>query len=172
MIKKLSSIFKKNKAEDKSPGSSSNKEQTIQISFLIKVDASSLGDINNLLRQLSDKARQLNEKELRRIISQSNYHVLVARIPKGQIVAMIGLGIYETMVGKTAKIEDFVVDVRYQGNGWGKRILESCILLARRKGAIFIDLTSNPQNPKRAKAIHLYQKAGFKEKEGMMRLDL
>lgn len=79
--------------------------------------------------------------------------------------------VYKT-TGFEGHIEDVVIDENYRSLGLGNDLTQHLIARARELKMTSISLTSNPDNPKRAEAIKLYQKLGFVERQGLMRLKL
>ncbi len=75
---------------------------------------------------------------------------------------MITLVIYNTCLGKKAWVEDVVIDNIYQGQGFGRMIMEFVIEFARFEKVNILMLTSKPG---RIAANSLYQKIGFEQKE-------
>jgi phosphinothricin acetyltransferase len=119
-------------------------------------------DINALLAQLSPSARRVTSDKLRQLLAQSNYYILAARSPKGRVVGIATIVIYEKLTGKVGIIEDVVVDKDHRGLGLGKSLVQYLIKFAQAKNVEYLDLTSNPS---RKEANELYLKLGFKKRE-------
>jgi ribosomal protein S18 acetylase RimI-like enzyme len=119
-------------------------------------------DINALLAQLSPSARRITPDKLRQLLAQSNYYILAVRSPKGRIVGIATIIIYEKLTGKVGIIEDVVVDKDHRGLGLGKSLVQYLIKFAQAKNVEYLDLTSNPS---RKEANELYLKLGFKKRE-------
>jgi len=83
--------------------------------------------------------------------------VLVAR-HDGEIVGMATMVVVDALSGKTAHVEDVVVETAYRGRGIGERLMNELMALARAQGADAIALTSNPS---REAANRLYRRLGF-----------
>jgi GNAT superfamily N-acetyltransferase len=62
-----------------------------------------------------------------------------------------------------------MVQENYRGLGIGKQLIEWCIIRAKTKKAHVLQLTSDKQRPK---AIHFYEKYGFKASHEGMKLHL
>lgn len=70
---------------------------------------------------------------------------------------------------KTLFIDSIAVDEAHRGRGIGRRLLDECKKLARRRGCCGLELQVNAQN---ARAMKLYRAYGFAEKSVNMELDL
>jgi ribosomal protein S18 acetylase RimI-like enzyme len=71
---------------------------------------------------------------------------------------MATMVVVAALSGRTAHVEDVVVDAGYRGRGTGERLMRELIALARAQGADAMALTSNPS---REAANRLYQRLGF-----------
>lgn len=122
-----------------------------------------LESINDLLAQLSDSPRQLNEQKLKELIRQPNFFLLAVRTANDNIVGMASLVVYETLMGRIGVIEDVVVDQNHSG-----RDIAECLMIveliktARKLNVHCVDLTSHPD---RMVANKLYQKLGFQKRD-------
>lgn len=132
----------------------------ITISQLKKVDKKILDDINNLLPQLSEKAKQFSLKELQGILKQSSRVFLVAK-EKSDVIGTGVLLMMRKFIGLCATIEDVVVDEKYRGKGIGKALMEKLIEIAKKRGVQHIDLTSRLE---REDANAFYQRLGFERR--------
>ena len=70
---------------------------------------------------------------------------------------MIGYAVLMPAVDD-AELLDIAIDARYQGHGWGSRLLQEMMVLARRQDMQRMVLEVRASN---AAAISLYRKAGF-----------
>ena len=134
------------------------------ISILKKASSRDLKDLNVLMDQMSrsaHSAHRLSLAELRGVLRDKNVTVLVVRDGK-RIIATGTLTAIPTMIGMLGRLEDVVVDEGYRGKGLGEKISRYLLVLAKKKKAISIELTSHPS---RAAAIALYEKIGFKKHE-------
>ena len=72
--------------------------------------------------------------------------------------------------GFVARIEDVIIDSNWRGKGYGKKLTEELIKIAKNKKVKKINLTSNP---KRVEARKLYQNMGFEIYDtGVFRMEL
>jgi ribosomal protein S18 acetylase RimI-like enzyme len=125
-----------------------------------------IDDINKLLSQLTDKPKRFTRKELKEIIKQENLFVYVA-IGNDSIVGMASLKVDNTKMltqdYTRGFIGDVVVDKSIRGQGMGEILVKHLIDFARLHNLKQVNLTSNPNNPKRATAIKMYERVGFKK---------
>ena len=129
-------------------------------------------DINNLLSQLSDKAKPVNWNDFSQILKQESFELGVIRdyLQNGKIIGMGSIILVQALTGLKALIEDVVVDESHRGKKLGEKIVRGLIEKARERNAKYMDLTSNPQ---RKAANKLYKKLGFKKREtNVYRLEL
>lgn len=125
--------------------------------------------INELLGQLSEKARKLAKEDLKRIFSQPGFYLVVIFNGK-KLVGMASIHFRETLMHKVGIIEDVVVDESYRGCKLGEKLNKILIEEAKKRGVEYIELTSKPQ---RKIANILYKKLGFKKpKTNYLRLYL
>lgn len=117
-----------------------------------------LGELSQLILQLTKNARALTLEALR--IVASSHHLLVARDTEadGRIVGTALLAIMRTVSHVNGQIEDVVVDEAYRGRHIAKELLMRLIVHARLLEVERIDLGSEPH---RAAANHLYTAFGF-----------
>ncbi|OGY64745.1 MAG: hypothetical protein A3I24_02410 [Candidatus Harrisonbacteria bacterium RIFCSPLOWO2_02_FULL_41_13b] len=126
-----------------------------------------LAEINHLLSQLSERAKPLTLKKFNEtILKQKNFCLLRAYLEDssetGQLVGMGSIYFEHTLSGFKGYIDDVVVDKMYRGLSIGEQITRGLIRVAKKRGAEWIDLTSNP---KRKAAIALYKKLGFRKRD-------
>lgn len=79
-----------------------------------------------------------------------------------KVVGMTMIFIHRKFASSVGYIEDVVVDENYQRQGIASRLIEKLLQVARHFKIPKIELTSNPNNPRRAGAIAMYLKMGFK----------
>lgn len=124
------------------------------------------GEINDLLKQLIGKDRKYTLQAVNKFLSQANLFVLGA-FDGNKIVGMASLKAVETKMFsqnyETGFIGDVVVDANYRRQGLAEKLMITLIEMAKGLDIAHISLTSNPNNPKRAAAIKLYEKLGFKK---------
>lgn len=127
-----------------------------------------IADINNLLRQLTDKHRDYSYDDIQDLLNQNNLRVF-AYIDNSvnRIVGMAAIKIDNTrmLTQDYAKgyIGDVVVDENYRGQGIARNLMGHLIDFAMFNNLAHISLTSNPNNPRRAAAIKMYESLGFKK---------
>lgn len=127
------------------------------ISRLEVIEASTLDEINALLKQLSERVPACTPELLQNIVASPSVELWVAK-ESGRIVGMGELAITVKPEGVIAQMEDVVVDAEQRGKGYGKMLSEKLIERARARGARAVQLSSNPS---RTAANALYQKLGF-----------
>jgi len=132
-----------------------------EIVQLKSADEKSLGEINALLRQLSERAPACTSGLLTDIVGDQNLELWVVK-DADIVVGMGELAIILKPEGTVARFEDFVVAESQRGKGLGTMILEKLIERARARGARAIQLSSRAE---RTAANALYQKLGFKVHE-------
>lgn len=121
-------------------------------------DAVSLSDLRGMLAHLTARTIDL-EGALHRTLANPASTVMIAREdPRGRVIGMITLVLYNVLTGTRARIEDLVVEPRSRGSGVGRQLVEAAVAQARAAGADVVDLTSNPQ---REAANRLYLRLGF-----------
>ena len=126
-----------------------------------------VSDINDLLEQLAEKPYKYSKDDISSIVTQPNLFTLAA-IDKyyDKLIGMVCLKAVETRMFtqnyETGFIGDVVVDENYHCLGLAEKLMTTLIDMAKGLKLAHISLTSNPNNPKRAAAIKLYEKLGFK----------
>ncbi len=131
----------------------------------ISLNANDLKKINDLLTQLSPKARTLTFEEATAILLQKNFFLLLMRDPTkvdGEVVGMASIYFIETLMGTKGYIEDVVVDKAFRGKGFGKDLTIGLIDIAKSIGARYVDLTSLPD---REAANEMYKSLGFEKRD-------
>lgn len=127
---------------------------------------SNVREINDLLRQLIGKDKKYTLEAVNKFLKQANLFVLGA-FDGSKIVGTASLKAVETRMFsqnyETGFIGDVVVDKGYRGLGLGEKLTSALIEMAKGLNIVHISLTSNPNNPKRAAAIKLYEKLGFRK---------
>lgn len=120
------------------------------------------GFVGRLLPQLLPKRDVLSEEAFRDMLHSENSHLFVIQDAEETMVGMLSVGIYRTLSGCKAWIEDVVVDETYRRHGYGKKIAEYAIGFIRDSGADSISLTTNSS---RIAANQLYSLLGFEQYE-------
>ena len=117
--------------------------------------------IASLLPQLSSSAPPFELQHLARIV-EADATTLFAAMDRSNVAGILTLVIAPIPTGLHAYIEDVVVDGRFRGRGVGKKLVQAAIAYAKLRGARKVELTSNPT---REAANHLYQSAGFVQRD-------
>ena len=100
---------------------------------------------------------------------EPNTHIYVLENSENQLIGMGTLLIESKLIhggSKVAHIEDVVIDKKYQGNGYGKILINNLIEKAKKFKCYKIILNCNEKN------IGFYEKAGFQQKNVEMSLYL
>lgn len=137
----------------------------ISIKVLKKARRSDLKDINILIAQIADKPHLLSFEELKKVLSEKNCRVVVARrlSPKQSIIiGMATVTLNYIPTGLVAIVEDVVVDENFRGQGIGKKLVQKLIDIASRSDAKHISLYTRSE---RAAANKMYQNLGFFKKD-------
>lgn len=117
--------------------------------------AADLEDINELMSQLTTKCSGLSLDDLEQIVGQGRY--LYAK-RQDTIIGVATLFLLSKATGRFAEVHDVVVNNKFRGHGIGSTLMKQAIDLAKRAGAKYIELTSNPG---RKAANKLYRSLGF-----------
>ncbi len=138
------------------------KEKDIDNGFFETLsNLSAVGDIAN--------NKTLAIETIKKIEENSNYIIMVAEeIQSKQIIGTATLFIEQKFIhsgGKAGHIEDVATRKGHEGKGIGKQIIKRLIERAKEKGCYKIILDCDE------KIINFYEKAGFKKKGIMMRID-
>jgi ribosomal protein S18 acetylase RimI-like enzyme len=129
----------------------------MKIVTISKAEPWILEGLNALLAQLSESVSPFSINELEHIVASDCATLLVA-VEEGQVKGSLTLVIFRIPTGIRARIEDVVVDASARGEGIGELLVRQAIEMASHRGAVAVDLTSNPE---RTAANRLYQKIGF-----------
>lgn len=111
--------------------------------------------INDLLRQLSEKAVEIDFKSL--VLVMAHSRLLLARF-SGRVVGMGTLVPIFQPTGRSGLIEDVVVSDTMRGIGLGRMIVRGLIEEAKQLKLRRVELTSRPE---RVAANQLYLDLGF-----------
>lgn len=124
-------------------------------------------EIENLLEQLVGEKIKINLKSL---INDKGANCIVLEENR-KIVGFGSLIIHQVpSEGFVARIEDVIILDTHRGKGYGKKIMEELIKIAKKKKVKKINLTSNP---KRIEARNLYSSMGFELYEtGVFRMKI
>ncbi|MFH0969598.1 MAG: GNAT family N-acetyltransferase [Patescibacteria group bacterium] len=132
-----------------------------------KIKLTDKKEIEKLLIQLTGKKVKVDMKSL---IKDEGADCLVLE-ENGKIIGFGSLIIHQIPCeGFVARIEDVIIDQNQRGKGYGRKMMEELIKIAKKKKIKKINLTSNP---KRVEARSLYESLGFELYDtGVFRLEL
>lgn len=116
--------------------------------------------VQAMVDQLTPAPMKVSEEQLRAVIDSPMSHLFVL-YDEAEPVGMITVGIYASPTGVKGWIEDVVVDARFRGCGYGRRLVEEAVAFARSQEVDHLMLTSNPA---RKAANALYQTLGFEQR--------
>lgn len=128
---------------------------------LVKVDKKSMREINRLLPQLSPSAKRLSYGDFKKIVSNKSNVFLALR--DGEKIIGMGVVVFiHTPRGLRARAEDVIIDRPYRRKGLGSLLVRRLVAEAKRRGALWIELTSRQD---RMETKKFYQKLGFKPRD-------
>lgn len=125
------------------------------------VNANDLEQLNNLIPQLSQSAKPMEQSQFNEIVNSDATHLYFVE-ENNLILGMLCLVTFPIPTGIRAWIEDVVVDENARGRGLGKLLTLHAVAEAEKYGAQTVDLTSRPS---REAANKLYQSVGFQARE-------
>lgn len=117
--------------------------------------------LNRLLPQLSSKPPSLTIDDVERMVHSEAATLMIAA-DEGYVVGTLTLVIFAIPTGRSAWIEDVVVDSSARGAGVGEQLTLAAIEEARLRGVSSVNLTSRPS---REAANAMYVKLGFGRRE-------
>lgn len=123
-------------------------------------DTTEYHSLNILLSTLSPNS-SFSEENLNSLLRSPESH-LYGLYDQDKLIGCCCLGIYHSITGKKACLEDVVVLPEYQGQGGGRMLVSYATEEARRQGVSQLLFTSKPS---RIKANRLYQSMDFEKKE-------
>lgn len=126
-----------------------------------------INDINALLPQLTDHVFEPVTKDRLKETLNGGWSVMATIFEDGKVRAMAELHAFTTTTERKGQIDNVVADENYRGRKFGEKAMRLLLDRAFVYGGWplnLIQLTSNPNNPKRYAARNLYKKLGFKEK--------
>jgi ribosomal protein S18 acetylase RimI-like enzyme len=133
---------------------------SLSIEAVQHVDESVVNAFALLLPQLSS-APPPDAAILESMVNHPGTTLLIAK-DGDHIIGALTLQVFQIPTGIRAWIEDVVVDERARGQGAGAALVRASIEVARRAGALTVDLTSRPS---RKDANALYRHLGFLERD-------
>jgi phosphinothricin acetyltransferase len=124
-------------------------------------------EVENIFVQLTGNRVKINTNSL---IKDKGVNCLILE-ESGNIIGFGSLIIHQVpSEGFIARIEDVIILDTHRGKGYGRKILEELIRIAKKKKVKKINLTSNP---KRIEARNLYSSMGFELYEtGVFRMKI
>lgn len=133
--------------------------ETLKHKYIKENDVSIL---NNLEHELRDGAfKDLDMFSWQLIIAQKDARVIALR-EDDKIIGMAILRWHDLPGGRVGTLEDVVLAPEYRQRGYGVKLVDEVIRLAKAHNISFIDLTSNPS---REAANNLYQKLGWEKRD-------
>ena len=138
--------------------------------YLNQIKWEDVGQINDLLKQLSPKSMPVGWTKIQRIMkkgwivsARKESPEALAAYPNGKLIGIaILVAPPEKLTGYFSIIEDVVVDERYRRRGIGTKLVEILISKGRKLKLKYIDLTSGPN---RVETHQLYKSLGFVQRE-------
>ena len=120
-----------------------------------KLKSSDKKDIEKLFIQLVGEKVKISIKSL---IRDKSANCIVLEDEK-KVVGFGALIVHQVpSEGYVARVEDVIISDTERGKGYGRKIMEELIKIAKKKKVKKINLTSNP---KRVEARNLYSSMGF-----------
>ncbi len=122
-------------------------------------------EIEKLFEQLVGGKVKVNLKSL---IKDKGANCIVLEEDK-KVIGFASLIIHQVpSEGYVARVEDVIILDTHRGKGYGRKIMEELILIAKKKKIKTVNLTSHP---KRVEARNLYSSMGFElYKTGVFRM--
>jgi N-acetylglutamate synthase-like GNAT family acetyltransferase len=117
--------------------------------------------INNLLEHLSPNNYSVDKRRLRELLNNRLLEIYLLEAGK-DIIGMASLHHFETLVKRSAWIEDVVVHPDHRRKGHGKRIIKHIISQAKKKGTRHIDVSSRNN---RAESHKFYKGLKFEKRD-------
>ncbi len=126
----------------------------MQIKRIVTYSKKVWQDVNALMVQWSNKGH-IDQDYLKKVIRE-NY--LIGLYDGNTIVGMVTVINLYKVSGLKGSIEHLILDERYRGAGWGKKLIQEAMKIAKKAGMKDISLTCEPH---RKAANALYKKIGF-----------
>ena len=134
----------------------------MHIERITHIDKSIVDAFEKLMPELTGRDEYPSYEELKKVIESDNVHLCLAFDDEEKVIGTITVVLVRIPTGIKALIEDVIVDNDARGKGVGTAMITHAIQIAREKGVVKIDLTSNPR---RIAANKMYQKLGFEKRE-------
>ncbi|AYN68160.1 GNAT family N-acetyltransferase [Euzebyella marina] len=133
---------------------------TIEVLHKFELNDKNQARIRALYRQLN---ATITPRALHQVLQEDNHVIfMVCKDEKGEIVGIALMATYKVVSGFRGLVEDVVVDEAYRGKGIGRKLMDSLLEEARRKGIDEVMLFTGHH---RTAAINLYKSLGFKIRE-------
>ena len=136
----------------------------IRVERLTHVTPADVTDLHRLLQMLSPGSGAVTDAHVKCVCETSTVHCFVARSQlegdraRQPIVGTATLIVKPRTRGRTAELEDVVVDPLYRKRGVGNQLMQAVIAAARRSEVYHIDLTNGDTH---ADARPFYAELGF-----------
>ncbi len=124
-------------------------------------------DVNDLLPQVTDHSFEKVTRERLKETMNGGWAYVEMIWEDGRVRAMAELHAFTTVTERKGQIDNVVVDANFRGRRLGEtlmRLLLDRAFVLHPRPLDLVQLTSNPDNPKRMQARALYSKLGFKER--------
>lgn len=132
----------------------------MKIRRIVSYNKKAWEDINVLMAQWS-KNGHIEQSYLKKVIKE-NY--LLGLYDGKTVVGMVTLVPVYKVSGSKGSIEHLILDEKYRGAGWGKKLILEALKMAKKVKMKDVSLTCEPF---RKTATALYKKIGFKEQESV-----
>jgi len=126
-----------------------------------------IDEVEDLMPQLTDHPFESITKDRIKEVMNGGWSVIATIHEDGKVCAMAELHVFTTLLERKGQIDNVVADEKYRGRGFGEKIMKTLLdraFVVDRRPLDLVQLTSNPDNPKRYAARKLYEKLGFREK--------
>lgn len=133
----------------------------MKVKEIFKTDNISPQTAKRLIHELSPNS-SFHAEYIENLFLSGNNHLYGLFSEEGELAGCCCLGIYDSLTGKKACLEDVVVLAEYQGKGGGRMLVEFAVAEAEKHHVKQLLLTSKPA---RIKANNLYRSMGFEKKE-------
>lgn len=123
-----------------------------------------LSHLSTVFETESEKAKMANQ--FKNYISQLPPTIAIYCVKESDSIIGSATLVYDYKIirhfGKVAQIEDVVIDPKYQGKGYGQRLVKFLVEEAKREGSYKVTLHCQKSK------IPFYEKCGFAEKSRQM----
>jgi ribosomal protein S18 acetylase RimI-like enzyme len=137
----------------------------------VKIRSASNKDISILLNLLYDLGRpkpqedsnvDIFRKLVHKYLTDSNKKILVAELDEIEIVGIVSVVFLSRLnhIDSEMYVPELIVLEKYQNSGIGKKLISSCVSLAKEKKCHRIGLESGNQ---RKESHHFYSNLGFEQ---------